>query len=675
MYSKIDNRSLFLNTNSFNNNPKAATGNNDNSAMNHKLNRLGSNALASHSMAGSIQDAMSTLSNEKLQQMLVNILGNSNSDNEQHDIKNKPRLKTVSELKPFSKKSNAKVSTAGSEVKGSDNTSAQIANGNKVNVNKDDQNSTADTENKKVDIYTLFSEISSILKESSIEKTKITINNYKALMQGVQNQYESLADQLIQISSDIVSNQEKIKELESADPLQSLAVAAISVTLKAEQAVLDALQEQAKTQIPVPPDLAVKIIAAQTLVGATQKALDIAIDSAKKQISDQLSELQQSLNQMQELAKATISQSIALTSNLNPVQYEQVTEIAKAKDKSKPSLAYLTALLSKLLDENSKDKLLSSAELHKKLSEGAQKDADKKAADFAEQQRKAEETSKVMGCLAKIAGWALTAFSFASAIFTGGASLALAAVGLAMAVADEVYQDLTGKSLMGEIMDPIMKYVVQPLMNEISKLVTGFLESLGVSKDIAEKIGKVVGMIATALVMIAGAYLANKVMGSVISKFASNAGKEALKEVEEEVIKNETKKFSEKLASNIFKKTFKNLKSGLGRSKMGWGKEDYAKFNNMTRNVQSAGNMLVSGIDAAKNITVGVFNLEAEKMKAELKNNAALQKIILGLLESQVEASKHEMSVIAAMLKNISSIQATDKSTNMFITDNFICHR
>ncbi|WP_175648885.1 type III secretion system translocon subunit SctE, partial [Burkholderia pseudomallei] len=58
--------------------------------------------------------------------------------------------------------------------------------------------------------------------------------------------------------------------------------------------------------------------------------------------------------------------------------------------------------------------------------------------EYQAQAKKAEEMQKTMGCIGKIVGWVITAVSFAAAAFTGGASLALAAVGLALAVGDEI---------------------------------------------------------------------------------------------------------------------------------------------------------------------------------------------------------------------------------------------
>ncbi len=48
-----------------------------------------------------------------------------------------------------------------------------------------------------------------------------------------------------------------------------------------------------------------------------------------------------------------------------------------------------------------------------------------------------------MGCIGKVLGALLTIVSVVAAVFTGGASLALAAVGLAVMVADEIVKAAT----------------------------------------------------------------------------------------------------------------------------------------------------------------------------------------------------------------------------------------
>lgn len=84
-----------------------------------------------------------------------------------------------------------------------------------------------------------------------------------------------------------------------------------------------------------------------------------------------------------------------------------------------------------------------------------------------------------MGCVGKIVGALLTIASVIGAVFSGGASLALAAVGLALMVADEIVKAATGTSFIQQALNPIMEAVLKPLMEAIGKAISKALEALG----------------------------------------------------------------------------------------------------------------------------------------------------------------------------------------------------
>lgn len=83
--------------------------------------------------------------------------------------------------------------------------------------------------------------------------------------------------------------------------------------------------------------------------------------------------------------------------------------------------------------------------------------------------RKAEAASKAAGCVGKILGAVLTVVSVVGAAFTGGASLALAAVGVGLMAADMVVKELTGVSFMEKAMKPLMDNILGPMIQGIGK--------------------------------------------------------------------------------------------------------------------------------------------------------------------------------------------------------------
>jgi len=146
------------------------------------------------------------------------------------------------------------------------------------------------------------------------------------------------------------------------------------------------------------------------------------------------------------------------------------------------------------------------------------KDAEKSEKEL----QKAEAMNKAMGCVGKILGGVVTAIAVIGAAFTGGASLALAGIGLALMLADEIYHGVTGKSFMQEAMQPIMK-LLQPILQFVMDKVSGALESFGVDAQTA----KMVAMIAVSVAIAAAvAVLAiTGVGGALVSGVSSVLGR------------------------------------------------------------------------------------------------------------------------------------------------------
>lgn len=174
-----------------------------------------------------------------------------------------------------------------------------------------------------------------------------------------------------------------------------------------------------------------------------------------------------------------------------------------------------------------------------------------------------------MGCIGKVLGALLTIVSVVAAVFTGGASLALAAVGLAVMVADEIVKAATGVSFIQQALNPIMEHVLKPLMELIGKAITKALEGLGVDKKTAEMAGSIVGAIVAAIAMVAVI-----VVVAVVGKGAAAKLGNALSKMMGETIKKLVPNVLKQLAQNgskLFTQGMQRITSGLGNvgSKMG----------------------------------------------------------------------------------------------------------
>jgi len=142
--------------------------------------------------------------------------------------------------------------------------------------------------------------------------------------------------------------------------------------------------------------------------------------------------------------------------------------------------------------------------------------ADAKKAD--EELSKVEALNKTMGWIGKILGAVLTAVAVIGAVFTGGASLALAGIGLALMLGDQVYHSVTGNSFIAEAMKPIMS-VLQPILQFVMDKVSAMLEGVGMDAQTA----KMTAMIVVSVV-IAAAVVLLTITGAVgaIASVAAN---------------------------------------------------------------------------------------------------------------------------------------------------------
>ncbi|CAM3854295.1 type III secretion system translocon subunit SctE [Serratia silvae] len=151
----------------------------------------------------------------------------------------------------------------------------------------------------------------------------------------------------------------------------------------------------------------------------------------------------------------------------------------------------MLAVLIKQMGESSVDKLKSDMAINNKRAAARQEEMLKKAAEYDEQVRKAEEAQKTAGCIGKVLGGLAIAIGAITSIF-GGAGVALMAVGIGLMAADAITEAVTGKSLTSMVMDPLMEYVISPLMNVVRDIVSAVLDFVvGGILDLMEAAGGV----------------------------------------------------------------------------------------------------------------------------------------------------------------------------------------
>ncbi|UGA39605.1 type III secretion system translocon subunit SctE [Chromobacterium haemolyticum] len=328
-------------------------------------------------------------------------------------------------------------------------------------------------------------------------------------------------------------------------------------------------------------------------------------------------------------------------------------------------LTMLMAMFVEMVGKNSEESLKNDLALFQAMQEGRQKEMDKKSAEYQEEVRKAEELNRTMGCIGKILGAVLTVVSVVAAVFTGGASLALAAVGLALMVADEVVKATTGESFMEKAMKPIMDAVMtmlKPLMDLVGKIVSEALKAFGVDKNLADTIGSIAGMIYAAVAMVfavvaismVGKGVASK-LGGALSKMMGDSMRKMVPTLLKEMAKN---------GSKVLTQGFQRLANSLGLPKDAAAKQLMA---NTLNRVVVGGEVAQAATQAGGNVAQGVFMKNASDMLADFTLARAAMEQIEQWLKQAVEVFASTQKVTQDLTTMMSSALQQNAEAGRFV--------
>lgn len=190
----------------------------------------------------------------------------------------------------------------------------------------------------------------------------------------------------------------------------------------------------------------------------------------------------------------------------------------------KTSAHRLIAILNSRIEFNSRlameqaEDQLKRAEFNSKLTGEKRVEQAKKAEEQAE---KAEASAKKSNCISKIIGYVVAAVSVALTVATGGLASPLAAIMIGLTVADVAGQAATGKSFIGAALDPLMKHVLAPIMEAITKAVGFLMEHSGLkdvmSAEAFETLKSIVSAVVTVAAVIAMSFVV-KNAGALMGK-------------------------------------------------------------------------------------------------------------------------------------------------------------
>ncbi|WP_447403294.1 SPI-1 type III secretion system needle tip complex protein SipB [Salmonella enterica] len=389
-----------------------------------------------------------------------------------------------------------------------------------------------------------------------------------------------------------------------------------------------------------------------------KEALDKATDATVKAGTDAKAKAEKADNI---LTKFQGTANAASQNQVSQGEQDNLSNVAR--------LTMLMAMFIEIVGKNTEESLQNDLALFNALQEGRQAEMEKKSAEFQEETRKAEETNRIMGCIGKVLGALLTIVSVVAAVFTGGASLALAAVGLAVMVADEIVKAATGVSFIQQALNPIMEHVLKPLMELIGKAITKALEGLGVDKKTAEMAGSIVGAIVAAIAMVAVI-----VVVAVVGKGAAAKLGNALSKMMGETIKKLVPNVLKQLAQNgskLFTQGMQRITSGLGNvgSKMGLQTNALSKelVGNTLNKVALGMEVTNTAAQSAGGVAEGVFIKNASEALADFMLACFAMDQIQQWLKQSVEIFGENQKVTAELQKAMSSAVQQNADASRFI--------
>lgn len=275
-------------------------------------------------------------------------------------------------------------------------------------------------------------------------------------------------------------------ELEAA--LEALKAANAEVA-RLEAALANAPPEQQEA-------LRAQLAAARAAAGTAETA----VTGARGTLERALATAEAALEKMQDLLR----ESDALSPPLGRAE-----DASAGKRSAEAFVTEMLALLQSLVGRVNDALQKSNQKQIESMLEAKAAENTRRAKEYEDQVAKAEATQKKMGCIGKLVGWVLTVVAVVAAPFTGGGSMVLAGIGLALAIGEEL-----GLDIMGKLLQPVMNLVMK-LVKTVGGVLGSLLDKLGVAKDITNKIKDALAVVAVAAMIVGAVLLSRKLAGTV----------------------------------------------------------------------------------------------------------------------------------------------------------------
>ncbi|CAO97728.1 type III secretion system translocon subunit SctE [Erwinia tasmaniensis] len=591
----------------------------------NQTQRFGNPAFKEHPQLGNIRSALSILEPEQLLKVLKNagsaLSGRGGTTNIEQD---RPQLALPRSSEPET------------SVKGS-----------------------AETPEKELSGFAkataLLGKVMQLCEQASQQNILQNVSFINALFHGQGLQYLQLSEALETEGAQWASDFDALQAAQQQANALQQNVSSAQDSLGKAQGHLSELEMTAAQQDPVSPALQKQIDEAKNAVVSAQTNLTTATSQYNHHVTATLNPAIKAEGDSKAALAITQQKARELVDSLPPQRFRVIEAKIKQENPNAKGLTFLMALISQLINQSSSEDLNATAELKKKLSEAAAKDAEKKAAEYEEQVRKAEELQNTLGCVGKIFAYVVTAALTAAALVTGGATLILVAgIGVAMLAAEEIQTAMTGSSFMSDGMQWVMEKVLQPLVDLYSKIFTAVLKEFGVSDEKAEMVGKILGAIQAVIVMIGTLVVAGSVAKSLVSHLMKSLGKN----ISSQLLKN--------MMTNVSHIT-KSFTQGFGRS-LGMGPVQTAQFATRIQSAVTVGTFLNSIAQAGGGIVAAHISVKASEARAQMMNDAAMQTMLNEIMSRAVDIFTLRMETVNSIVKNISAVAESQIQAGKYIT-------
>lgn len=298
-------------------------------------------------------------------------------------------------------------------------------------------------------------------------------------------------------------------------------------------------------------------------------------------------------------------------------------------------LTLLMSQLSKLVEQSSEDNLKNDREMFEAMQSERQKALEKAAEDFLAESAKAEHTAKVMGCIGKIVGALLTVVSIIAIPFTGGASAALAVIGIGMMVADVAVKAATGTSLTERVIAPLMEHVIMPVIKLLADAISKALMAVGVPEKQARVVAEVMAAVITAIAVIVIVVLLAMVSTALVAKMVAKMAPAMLR-----------------AASRALPGVVRKLGSASAK-----------KIGNVANTASTVIGTAGAAVTAGGSIAQGVFTKRASDHHAEIIVTAQILQQLQRYLQAAVEGFSEK-------IKMANQLMATAAETSARSTEN-----